>query len=103
VEYSLAPPESRCVTTCGAPCDDVDTLCTTRDKLPTHPQRASRCGTRLSCAHPVHTPSTLQLRAQQLDAAAEFIVTRQVLFDFVYRMDHGRVVATAEQLADLDE
>src|SRR5690606_27188430 len=46
---------------------------------------------------------TGQLHAQRLHARTERVIDADVFLDLVDRMDHGRVVAAAERLADLDQ
>lgn len=84
--------------------DRVETMCTARGQLRTcaHFPRSDRFIH--ADEHPVHILSSrVQPAAEQLDTAAERIIHRDVLFDLVDRMDHRRMVAAAEKVADLDQ
>src|SRR5690606_16614645 len=58
---------------------------------------------RIPTGYPRPLWSTRQLRADRVGAGPELLVARQFLLDLLDRVDHRRMVAAAEQPADLDE
>src|SRR3954466_5175247 len=65
--------------------------------------RLSRFTTPKTCPVESRGLFCAQLLARVLDPLAEAAVARHLAADFIDAVNHGRVIAAAERLADLDE